>query len=181
MRDFARDESSVLFTCCVLIDLKPMTIGKFPKNLNFSLRSHSINRNEDYIHGIEVLQRWTCLFPPPLTPSPKFLTKEVFSVLALCLEILNHFLNKEHVHFSRLFLLFARYSCGALTRLLLLPAVGLDLQMKTECSWRMWLPIRVYRGEHWAAPRVQYMLRWKGLMMSIPVKMLSNLVLRLKP
>lgn len=86
---------------------------------------------------------------------PKSLTKEVFSVLALRLEIPKHFLNKEHVHFSWSFLLFARYSrlhCGVLTKLLLLPAVGPDLQVKLECSWLVWLPIHGHGGEPWAVP-----------------------------
>lgn len=80
---------------------------------------------------------------PPLFFPSKFLSKEVFSVLALRLEMLRHFLNKEHVHFSWLLLLFARYSClqsswaahcGVITKLLFLPTVGVDLQMKLEYS-----------------------------------------------
>lgn len=62
MRDFGREKAYVLFTlhastCYVSIDLKSMTIGKIPKESKFSLCSHYINRNEDYIHGIEVIQR----------------------------------------------------------------------------------------------------------------------------
>lgn len=37
----------------------------------------------------------------------KFLGKEVFSMLALPLEILKHFLNEVHAHFSWLLSLFA--------------------------------------------------------------------------
>lgn len=102
---------------------------------------------------------------------PKFLGTEVISVFALLLEILKHFLNEEHVHFSLLLHLFAWYSClrkvycGVITKFLFLPTIGFFSSLYITLyynSW-MWLPKNEYGGGRLAARRCEVNVLVKGI------------------